>query len=102
MVGDLTSRSLIRELKRSFVKTGRIKTKAINAPSFVEGIDFSDRQNYLKFGFSAVMVTEPAYFRNANYHRMSDTYDTLDYDKMSAVVDSVYFALKDVIGEPPP
>jgi len=102
VVGDLTSRDLIRDLKRSFVETGRIKTKAISAPSFVEGIDFSDHQNYIKFGFPAVMITDTAYFRNANYHRMSDTYDTLDYDKMSAVVDSVYFAMKDAIGRPPP
>ena len=102
VIGDTTSRDLIRDLKVSFVKTGRIKTKAISAPSFIEGIDFSDHQNYLKFGFAAVMVTDTAYFRNANYHQMSDTYDTLDYDKMSAVVDSVYFALKDVTGQPSP
>ena len=102
IVGDLTSRDLIRDLKQSFLKTGRIKTQAISAPSFVEGIDFSDHQNYLKFGFPAAMVTDTAYFRNENYHRVSDTYDTLDFDKMSAVVDSIYFALKDGIGQPSP
>lgn len=100
IVGDLDNRGMIADVKRSFVKTDRIRTEAISAPSFVEGIDFSDHQNYIKFGFPAIMVTDTAFYRNANYHRPTDTPDTLDYTRMAAVVDSVYYALKDIIGNP--
>ncbi len=102
IVGDMDNRGPIRDVKRSFLQTNRIKTKAISAPSFVEGIDFSDHRNYVKFGFPAIMVTDTAFYRNANYHRLTDTHDTLDYQRMSAVVDSVYYVLKDIIGTPRP
>ncbi len=102
VIGDLDNRSHIRALKRSFIETGRVKTKAISAPSFVQGIDFSDHLNYIKFDFPAIMVSDTSFYRNANYHRATDTFDTLDYEKMAAVVDSVYYALLDVIGQPAP
>ena len=102
VVGDLGSRGSIRRVKQSFLKTGRIKTRAISAPSFIAGIDFSDHQNYLKFDYPAIMITDTSFYRNANYHQLTDTHDTLDFERMSAVVDSVYYALKDVIGTPRP
>lgn len=102
IVGDMGNRGSIRKVKQSFIRTGRIKTRAISAPSFVPGIDFSDHQNYLKFDYPAIMVTDTSFYRNANYHKLTDTHDTLDYERMSAVVDSTYFALKDVIGTPKP
>jgi len=99
IVGDLDNRASIRAVTRSFLQTDRIKTQAISAPSFVQGIDFSDHQNYLKFDYPAIMVTDTAFYRNANYHRPTDTHDTLDYEKMAAVTDSVYYALKDVMAQ---
>ena len=102
IIGDMDNRKHIRDMKRSFIGTGRIKTKAISAPSFVQGIDFSDHLNYLKFDYPAIMVSDTSFYRNANYHQATDTFETLDFDKMAAVVDSVYFALKDIIGTPRP
>ena len=36
------------------------------------------------------MVTDTAPFRNPNYHRPTDTPDTLDYDRMAKVVQGWY------------
>lgn len=39
------------------------------------------------------MVTDTAFCRNPNYHRTSDTWDTLDYERMGKVIQSVYGAV---------
>ena len=63
---------------------------SINAPSFVTGIDFSDQLNYWHAGYSAVMITDTAFYRNPNYHTAEDTEEKLDYERMAMVVEGVY------------
>lgn len=45
----------------------------------------SDHAPFWQAGIPAIMWTDTAEFRNPNYHRASDTPDTLDYDFMSDV-----------------
>jgi hypothetical protein len=52
----------------------------------------SDHLNYWKFGYPAVMINDTAFIRNPNYHQLSDTIDTLDFEKMAEVVNSTYNA----------
>jgi uncharacterized membrane protein len=40
-----------------------------------------------------VMITDTAFFRNPNYHRETDTPDTLDYVRMAQVVTGVHAAV---------
>ena len=42
-----------------------------------------------KHGFPAVMITDTSFLRNPNYHKATDTPDTLNYNKMAEVVDGV-------------
>ena len=70
-----------------------IPTKSLKAPAFVTGIDFSDHLNYWKYGFSAVMITNTAFYRNKNYHQKTDTFETLNLNKMSLVIDEVYLSV---------
>lgn len=76
-----------------FEGTKRIKTARISAPASVQGVDFSDHLNYWKFGYSALMITDTAFFRNKNYHEASDKMETLNVQKMSAVIEAVCGAL---------
>ena len=39
------------------------------------------------------MVTDTAFFRNPNYHRKTDTPDTLAFDKMAEVVKGVCWTI---------
>ena len=39
------------------------------------------------------MLTDTAFYRNFNYHSVSDTIYTLNFDKMKEVVKGVYWAL---------
>lgn len=53
----------------------------------------SDQRNYWDFGFDAVMISDTSFLRNPNYHQITDTIDTLDFDRMKEVVNSSYHAI---------
>ncbi|MCU0847686.1 MAG: M28 family peptidase [Spirochaetes bacterium] len=76
------------------VRTGSsIKAESLTSPSFVEGVDFSDHMNYWLYGYNAVMITDTAFYRNPNYHKRTDTIDTLDFKRMAEVVKGIYYSL---------
>lgn len=79
-----------RKFTRKFKSQDLIRTKSISAPKKIPGIDFSDHLNYWKFGFSALMITDTAFYRNKNYHEKSDTLETLDLERMTRVIESIY------------
>jgi peptidase M28-like protein len=93
VVGCLGEASLVRTVKRAMAQATDLPVRSINAPGVVPGVDFSDHLNYWAAGFDAVMVTDTAFFRNENYHRASDTPDTLDYARMAKVVEGVCAAV---------
>lgn len=82
-----------RRFSRRFKRQDHIEVKKLNAPKALEGIDWSDHANYWKFGYSASMITDTAFYRNDNYHRKSDTMETLDFEKMEDVIEGIYEAL---------
>lgn len=70
-----------------------ILTKSFRAPSFAGGVNLSDHKNYWHFGYSAVMVTNTAFFRNQQYHKTGDRVATLDIRRMALVIDGVFRTL---------
>ncbi|HEY8937597.1 MAG TPA: M28 family peptidase [Cyclobacteriaceae bacterium] len=77
----------------AFKLTKTIKTEIFSGPPSLPGIDFSDHLNYWKFGFSAFMISDTAFYRNKNYHSSSDTIETLDLKRMGKVIDGIYKVL---------
>jgi len=53
----------------------------------------SDHASFWDAGLPALMITDTAFFRNPNYHRPSDTIDTLDFTFMAQLVKSLELAL---------
>ncbi len=95
IIGKIGKSSLVRIAKRNLKKT-RINVRTLKAPAFIPGVDFSDHQNYWKFGYPAVMITDTSFYRNPNYHSQTDTLDTLDFDAIGEVVKGVYYCLIDI------
>jgi hypothetical protein len=83
-----------RKFSRKYKSTRAIKTKRFKGPKSLPGIDFSDHLNYWAFGYSALMITDTSFYRNANYHEPTDTIETLNIEKMAHVIDGVFLALK--------
>ncbi len=82
-----------REFKNLSFRNNSIATKSFRTPSFIGGANLSDHKNYWKFGYSAVMVTNTAFFRNHNYHTNSDKLEALNIPKMGLVIDGVFRTL---------
>ena len=53
----------------------------------------SDQRNYWKFGYKALMINDTSFVRNPNYHMSTDTIETLDFPKMSEVINGAYNAV---------
>ena len=93
VVGDLGQIGLTRKVKAAMKAGSPLPVFSINAPVAIPGIDFSDHLNYWKFGYPAVMITDTAFNRNANYHTQTDTLDTLDYPRLAQATEGVFEAV---------
>ena len=96
VVGRLREGFLVRRTKAAMREAAPLPVYSINAPTLVSGVDFSDQLNYWHAGYSAVMITDTAFFRNRNYHTAQDTFEKLDYKRMGMVVEGVYAAVIDL------
>ena len=90
VVGRLSDFTAMRNTKALMAGATDLPVYSMNAPSLVEGVDFSDHRSYWSEGFTALMVTDTAFYRNKSYHLSGDTFDKLDYHRMAKVVQSVY------------
>jgi Zn-dependent M28 family amino/carboxypeptidase len=88
-VGNISSRSLVREMVRSFRQTTAFPSEGVAAPQWIGGVGWSDHWSFWQEGYAAVMITDTAPFRNRNYHQPGDTPATLDYPRMARVVQGV-------------
>ena len=96
VVGRLSEGLLVRRTKAAMRNAAPLPVYSISAPSFVPGVDFSDQLNYWHAGYSAVMITDTAFYRNRNYHTADDTEEKLDYKRMAMVIEGVYAAVADL------
>lgn len=93
VIGNSSSWWFTRRLKTRMAGSADLSVRSMNAPAFVPGVDFSDHLNFWRHDWKAVMITDTAFYRNPNYHRVTDTPDTLDYERMAQVVTGVYAAI---------
>jgi Zn-dependent M28 family amino/carboxypeptidase len=67
-------------------------------PSALSGlVGMSDQRNYWKFGYPALMINDTSFVRNPHYHQVTDTIDTLDFDRLTQTVNSAY---RGIVGLP--
>lgn len=82
-----------RNFKSQYFKNNSIPAKSFKAPSFFGGINLSDHANYWEFGYSALMITNTAFYRNEYYHTKNDKLYRLDIPRLALVIDGVYRSL---------
>jgi hypothetical protein len=93
------SGQFVRRFSSAFNQVCELSSNQIKAPARTAGIDFSDHLNYWSFDYDALMVTNTAFYRNENYHRSTDTMETLDIAKMALVIDAIFNSLLTVTKE---
>jgi len=100
LASNLPSRRLLKRIVREFKEASRFPLEYLVAPAFfAPAISFSDHWSFWKFGYKAVMVTDTAFYRNASYHTLADTYEKLDYASMSEVVTGLSGVIKTLLNE---
>lgn len=102
VVGDRTSQAFTERLVAGMKAAGTVPVESLIVAlhGWVLPIArLSDHASFWDRGWPAVMVTDTAFVRNPNYHRETDTPDTLDYRFMAAVTDALEAAIRAL---PPP
>ncbi len=84
-VGNLGSRSLVRQAIATFRAKSQFPTEGAALPATIPGVDWSDQWAFWQEGYPAIMITDTAPFRNPHYHEESDSLSTLDFPRLARV-----------------
>lgn len=95
-VSNWSSRSLNKRAIRVFREHASFPSEGGSPPGVLPGVGWSDHWSFWQEGYRAIMVTDTATFRNPNYHTPQDRVDTLDFDRMSRVVEGVEAVVSDL------
>ncbi len=85
-VSNLSSRGLLRDVIGTFRASDSLPSEGGALPEFVSGVGWSDHQSFWREGYSALMVTDTAVFRDPNYHRSQDVVGAIDFVSLGRVV----------------
>lgn len=98
LVGNLRCLTDLIRLSRQ-IKSNGTPCQILPDPSsgkIVPVTGFSDHFAFWEQKYRAIMVTDTAMLRNPNYHKPSDTIDTLDLDFLTGVCKSLIAALRNL------
>jgi len=98
VVSDFGSRRLCRQVSQAFKRASAFPIESVSTFRSIPGVTWSDHWSFWQEGYPAVMVTDTAFLRNPHYHQMSDTWETLDYERMATVVLGLAGALRELGG----
>ena len=93
VVGIKEHTAFNQKVHRLMAENSDIDVQIISFPDTDGLASMSDQRNYWPFGYPALMINDTSFLRNPNYHETSDTIDTLDFPKMTEVVNGAYHAV---------
>ena len=102
IIGNESSRNLVTSIEGSARRASpQLPIVALTVPSRGEALPDVRRSDHAAFwdeGYSAVMLTDTANFRNPHYHQPTDTIETLDLNFLEGVIDIVMASVQDLAG----
>jgi hypothetical protein len=96
VVGIEAHKDFNQKVKTLMMENAKIDVQAINFPSINGLAAMSDHRNYWHFGYKALMINDTSFMRNPNYHLKSDTINTLNFEKMTEVINCCYNAIVNI------
>ena len=96
IVGNFKSRRFARGLTQAFLNNPELPVVKLTVPLngwILPSVRLSDHASFWDEGFKAVMITDSAFYRNPYYHLLSDSMDTLDFNFMAQLVQSLLLFL---------
>jgi hypothetical protein len=95
-VGMPGSRDLVQRAIAAFRRDTALPSIGGVAPGGIPGIGWSDHWAFAQHGFPAIMVTDTAPFRYPHYHRLTDTPDKIDYERLARVTVGLQRVVRDL------
>lgn len=94
-VGNLASWKLCWSFRRGFKKGAKtMPLFSICLPERINEIRMSDNSSFWDQNYPALMLTDTSFLRNPNYHKATDTPETLDYARMTQVTCGIASAIE--------
>ena len=93
VVGSIEYNDFNSKVHRLMQQDSGIDVQLASLPPSIGLGGMSDQRSYWKFSYNALMINDTSFLRNPHYHRTSDTIDTLDFEKITEVVNSSYKAV---------
>jgi Zn-dependent M28 family amino/carboxypeptidase len=91
MVGRPADAPLMTSAQKAFREATTLRIESFAAPNLLEPLFArSDHAPFWWEGYPALFFTDTADYRTPHYHRTTDTWDTLDYDRMVQVAVGLY------------
>jgi Zn-dependent M28 family amino/carboxypeptidase len=100
-VGNVTSRSLMHEVLRTFRSTSALPSIGAAVPNAIPGAGWSDHWSFWQQGFPGIEITDTAPYRNPYYHTPADTPERLNYDHLARFTWAMQVVVKE-LGNPMP
>jgi Zn-dependent M28 family amino/carboxypeptidase len=100
IVSNFKSWGFAEELANSFKENRELPAVKLKVPFngwILPSVRRSDHASFWDQGYKAVMVTDSAFLRNPHYHLASDTLETLDFNFMGELVESVLLFFNSLI-----
>lgn len=98
-VGNLASRSLVRESIAAFRSGISFPSEGAALPAGVPGVGWSDHWAFWEAGYPALMVTDTAPYRNPTYHEGTDRPAAIDCFKLARVTIGLSHVLERLVAE---
>jgi hypothetical protein len=95
-VSNVRSRALLGAFGAAWRKASPFPLTLSVLPGPFASLALSDQLNFWELGFPALMLSDTAFYRNANYHEATDLPETLDFEKMARVAAAITESLREV------
>lgn len=96
-VGNMLSSGLVRRTTGRFRRVAKFPSEGAALPSMISGVGWSDHWSFAKVGYSALMVTDTAVFRDPEYHQPGDLPGRLDTARTARVVEGLGTVLAEFV-----
>lgn len=99
-IGNTAARDLVRGVVGSFRRHARFPSEGAVLPGAISGVEWSDNWSFSRQGYPAMMITDTAPFRYADYHTTNDVPARLNYDRFAYVVDRLEPVIAELVSPP--
>ena len=88
-VSNVGSAGLLWNARRAFKARTAFPLQSAAVPAAIPGVGWSDHWAFWQAGYSGMMVTDTALYRNPWYHTAHDTPDKISAERLAHVVDGL-------------